>query len=438
VIRWTRDGGRGWLILSGVLAGLAILSKVPAIFLLPFVPALGAALLAPAWLRDEIDRREGLVRLAVDVLIWTAATALAFIVCWPAIWVLGPGEVIGRVVDFTRETGGQPHEQGTFFWGQQTADPGPFFYPVAMAFRLAPVTVLGLALLAVVGCGMRRVAPRDRWPALALVGFGLGFLLMMTLGAKKLDRYVLPIFPSLCVLAALGLAAAYRWLHARMAAVGAARGPWRGAAAALIVMLTVWPAASTYPYFLTYYNPLLGGGPTAQRLVMVGNGEGLDQVAAWLNARPNAENQWVVSHSFDILQALIVGTGEPLRDRVSSNVDYVVLYRFQMQIGHSPRVLDEYLNRHTPEHVVWINGVEYARIYRGPKQMSAQDEGKTALTLQQRRGMNPPPTVFASHCDARGVLGQRRGRDCRIVGGGFNPRPHPDSHAMERRAGSPS
>jgi hypothetical protein len=138
--------------------------------------------------------------------------------------------------------------------------------------------------------------------------------------------------------------------------------------AALVVALAIWPAAATYPYYLSYYNPLLGGGPAAQRTVMVGNGEGLDQVADWLNSRPNAADLWVVSHSFDILQALIVGSGEALRDRVPSNADYVVLYRFQIQIGHSPRVLDEYLNRHAPEHVVWINGVEYARIYRGPHQ----------------------------------------------------------------------
>ena len=71
-----------------------------------------------------------------------------------------------------------------------------------------------------------------------------------------------------------------------------------------------------------------------------------------------------MSHSFDILQALIVGSGESLRDRVPGNADWVVLYRFQIQIGHSPRVLDEYLNRRTPEHVVTINGVEYARIYK--------------------------------------------------------------------------
>ena len=398
LIRWTRGGNRLWLVGSGVLGGLAILSKVPAVYLLPCVPGLGLLLSLPALVGRPSNRRALCGRLVLDALLWLAVVAATFVAAWPAIWVLGPAEVIGRVLDFTRETGGQPHEQGTFFWGQQTADPGPLFYLVALAYRLAPLTVLGLVLLALT---WRRLVPSRRPAALALLAYLLGFLLMMTLGAKKLDRYILPMVPALGVLAALGLAGAYGWLRDQMTAV-AARGdgaaasppvpqtPWRATAAALVVVLAAWPAAATYPYFLSYYNPLLGGGPAAQRTVMVGNGEGLDQVAAWLNQQPNAPDQWVVSHSFDILQARIVGSGEALRDRVPSNADYLVLYRFQIQIGHSPRVLDEYLNRQTPVHAVWINGIEYARIYKGPKQLRAQAD---ADAMAARVHINPCPPL---------------------------------------------
>src|SRR5262249_12167892 len=119
----------------------------------------------------------GVGALLIDLLVWGVATVGAFVAGWPAIWVLGPVEVLGRVAEFTKETGGQPHEQGTFFWGMQTADPGPFYYPVSLAFRLAPVTVLGGVLLVV--C-WRRLRAEDRWAALALVGYSLGLLLMST------------------------------------------------------------------------------------------------------------------------------------------------------------------------------------------------------------------------------------------------------------------
>ena len=43
------------------------------------------------------------------------------------------------------------------------------------------------------------------------------------------------------------------------------------------------------PYPLSYYNPLLGGGATASRWLLVGWGEGLDQVAVYLNAQDGAD-----------------------------------------------------------------------------------------------------------------------------------------------------
>jgi len=311
----------------------------------------------------------------LDLLVWGLALAVTVVGLWPAIWVLGPWEVLGRVVSFARETGGQPHEGGSFFWGEPRPEPGPLFYPVALAFRLAPLTMLGIVLLAAT---WRQLPIGSRRVVLALVAYSLGFLAMMTLGAKKFDRYLLPIFPALGVIAALGLWTAIVNLTSQPASLNGRAGllnspPFPSGKGArglgiciLVALVALWPLAASYPYYLSYYNPLLGGGAAAQRTVMVGNGEGLDQVAKWLNARPDAENLWVVSHSFDILQPLIVGSGEPLRDRVPPNADYVVLYRFQIQVAHGPRVLAEYLERHTSELTVWVDGIEYARVYRGP------------------------------------------------------------------------
>ena len=320
--------------------------------------------------------RVGAPLIARDLAIWGILAAVTFFALWPALWVLGPGEVFARIVAFTRETGGQPDEVGSFFLGQVGADPGPFYYPVSTLFRLSPFATLGLALSAVlVWRSSRETLLRAGW----LLVFAGGFGLMMTLGPKKFDRYLLPAVPMLVILASLG----WWLLLARLAQPAA-----RIALGIVLGVVLVFPLASVYPYPLAFYNPLLGGGAVAQRAVMVGNGEGLDQVARWLNARPNAPDLWVISDSFDILQALIVSSGESLRDRVPSNADYVVLYRFQTQIGHSPRVLDEYLNRRTPELVVTINGVDYARVYRGPH-LLAQDEIQAAAIAEAGPAPNP-------------------------------------------------
>ena len=68
---------------------------------------------------------------------------MTFVALWPALWVLGPGEVLSRIVAFTRETGGQPDEVGSFFLGQVGAEPGPFYYPVSTLFRLSPFATSG-------------------------------------------------------------------------------------------------------------------------------------------------------------------------------------------------------------------------------------------------------------------------------------------------------
>ena len=167
LVTWTRDGGRGWLVALGCAGRpgdpLEGAGRVPA-GVRAGARASGccsgaAAILACPGRRSGQDGRAPArcpARWSSTCSIWGIATVAAFVLFWPAIWVLGPAEVLGRVAEFTRETGGQPHEQGTFFWGSQTADPGPLFYPVAMAFRLAPSTILGLALLAL--C-WRRTAP---------------------------------------------------------------------------------------------------------------------------------------------------------------------------------------------------------------------------------------------------------------------------------------
>jgi hypothetical protein len=347
---WWQRGSRWLLVAAALTAGLAMLSKTPGLFMLPF----GSAVAGLAWLGGRADLR----RSVTGVLVFGALTVATYFAFWPALW-LAPVEMIGRVVEFLRETGGQPHEGGSFFWLHRVADPGPLFYPVALAYRLGLGVCLGLALFVAVFPSLNRKA---------LVGlvvvFILGFGVMMTLGPKKFDRYVMPLVPMLSILAALGAWKAGAWLADR---AGLSSAVGSVAAAGIAIALQAQNLIGSYPYYLAYYNPILGGTTGAAERVMVGYGEGLDQVADWLNARPNATSVWVGAHSFDILQPQIDGQGESLRDRVPGQADYIVLYRFQLQVGQSPRVIDQYLGRRDPLLVVELNGLDYAYVYPGPR-----------------------------------------------------------------------
>jgi hypothetical protein len=182
---------------------------------------------------------------------------------------------------------------------------------------------------------------------------------MMTLGPKKFDRYLLPILPALVVLASLGWWLLLQRVRQPIGRLGLSVG---------LVTLAILPLVLTYPYPLSYYNPLLGGGPAAQRAVMIGNGEGLDQAARWLAAQPNAPELRVAAHSWDILAGLVLVDGEPLRDGIPDDADYIVTYGRRIQMHRWGPSLERYLAANPPVYTVRINGIEYVHIHPGPRQ----------------------------------------------------------------------
>ena len=100
----------------------------------------------------------------------------------------------------------------------------------------------------------------------------------------------------------------------------------------------------------------------------MGWGEGMEQVAAYLNAKPNAENLYVASTPSQTLLPYFAGTGENFYSNdIAFRADYVVLYLAQMQrLAPSPEIV-RYFESQTPEKVITIQGVPYAKIYPGPK-----------------------------------------------------------------------
>jgi 4-amino-4-deoxy-L-arabinose transferase-like glycosyltransferase len=219
-----------YMVLSGALAGLAFLTKAPGVFLFGFVPLLA---LTTTWRRT---RRVGLTEVRRLVLLlapWGLAALVAYVLLWPALWV-EPLRTLERMVDAVRGVGESPRRWGNFFLGQAVPeDVGPLFYPVATVLRLSPVTMVGLGLLAAIGLRRRAEGVSDKgreartdggwaartdggWAAsgtLTLLDFVVLFTAMMTLSDKKLDRYLLPVYPVLVIMAAVGFAAAIqRWL----------------------------------------------------------------------------------------------------------------------------------------------------------------------------------------------------------------------------------
>ena len=235
LVFWQGGGGPGYLVLSGAAAGLAFLTKAPSVFVLGFVP-----LVAVAGWRGR--RPRAWARPALLLLVWVLVAAAVALALWPALRA-NPVGTLFKMAQFTERVGGGEHDN--FFLGSPLEDPGPLFYPLALLFRLSPLTLLGFAL--VPAC-WRWLASDQRRTTLTLGAYCLGFALMMSVAPKKFDRYLLPIFPVLGLMAGLGL-----WTVAtrKVSMVPLLAGTLVLQAALLL---------SVHPYHLAYYNPVLGGG----------------------------------------------------------------------------------------------------------------------------------------------------------------------------------
>jgi hypothetical protein len=103
--------------------------------------------------------------------------------------------------------------------------------------------------------------------------------------------------------------------------------------------------------------------------MMIGWGEGLDQAAGYLNDQPDASKLKVASWYPDgPFSYLFVGKTSledlPASPQDLSKVDYLVLYTHQWQRQLPSREFLAYFENMTPEKIVTIGDLEYARIYR--------------------------------------------------------------------------
>lgn len=357
-----------WFALSGLFAGLAILSKAPAMILIPFVGLVG---LADIWQHKTRSTRWLGAGLA-----WGGALGFTFIAAWPAAWVNPLGQAWFVISTAFLSSAGledadlQPH------WSIPNL--GYFYYLVHGAFKVSPFLLVGAILAGVRGwprLRQRRLLRNLAGSELAwLFLFAVLFTLMMSLGVKKSPRYILPAFPALAFIAAWG------WLYILQrfnppVAITILGG--------LAVLLTLNYA----PYYFTYYNPLLGGSLTAPHLVRIGWGEGLDEVGRRLSARPTAPAEHLGARYTATLFPFYEGQ---ISSPDSEELDYVTFYIKQSQSGYpAPEILN-YFAAQEPLHRVVLNGIEYAQVYSGPGMQLVPNGGNSNLPVAFR-----PHTIYA-------------------------------------------
>ncbi|MFQ5987780.1 MAG: ArnT family glycosyltransferase [Dehalococcoidia bacterium] len=229
----TRRRSAAYLFLSGGTAGLAFLTKSPSLYLIPFV----GLLFATCCIRSR-SLRKVVSQWLLPFALWGTIAALVFFALWPAMWVDPLGSLQGVLASAIRSAG-TPHENLNFFLGQVRPDPGPWFYPFALLFRITPLAMLGVvASIPLLFRGKRE----QRMALMSLLTYILLFSGFMSMGAKKFDCYLLPIFPLVDIMAAAGL-----W--ATVEAMGFKWGDrWRRWAIVGLALATILQAGKEPPW----------------------------------------------------------------------------------------------------------------------------------------------------------------------------------------------
>lgn len=350
-----REGGRRWLLASAVAFGLAAATKIPVVLMVPPMAAWVVAVERGVW---PAFAPKGARQRAIELGAWAVVVAASVIVIWPALWVRPLVTVQRLLADLGTETEAYPIRMD---------DPSWIFYARAIAWRLSPLLQAGAALAAVAllwPAGRRRLDRRAELEGLALLAIATLVLLRLA-GAAAVERYLLPVVPPMALLAGAGWAWLGAWLEALL--------PRRRAGSLLCVGVALGQLALLVPHLpgaMTFYNPLLGGAPAARQVLAIGMGEGLDRAAEWLNRQPGSASMVVASGCSSAFAPYFKGrtieqtyVEDP---RIPMEVDRLVIYVRQVQMGSVHPILMSYLESQRPLHVITMHGLDYAWIYRGP------------------------------------------------------------------------
>lgn len=369
-----------FLIVSAIAASAASLTKVTGLIILP---GLGIVLvLMIIFHRQEYPneaRQQSWIwfrKILAHMFLFGAVFLLLYFVLWPAMWVNPAGTLIKQFqgpAGFLTETG--------FTSGNQTDDNQTpiadnhseiFRYPENFLWRITPISLAGLLIWLFFFIKKKDILSerKTRFVSLSLIAFAFTFTILLTIPEKSNFRYWIPAYISLLLLAGIGWAALLN--------TAARRFPDQQSRSIIFLIILVslliqfFGIFRTYPYYFTYYNPLLGGSKHAGKSISVGEGEGLDQAGLFLSSLPNAGKKTVMSWYgwgsfsyyfsgktivFPVTSKWSGGLAEKLSDS-----DYLVVYQNQWYRRIPPGLFDS-LDQVEPMKRIWVDDIEYARIY---------------------------------------------------------------------------
>ena len=323
-------------ILSGVFMGLAALTKSSALFLIPF------------YILGYLILRKFDFSIIKKLLIVYLFFILSFVAFWPAMWV-NPVESLNLYLFKGVEGVALEEGHGHIWFGVETLDPGPLFYPLVFVARYSMFIVF--MFIFGIYFSIKNYKRKDKLNINLVYWFAfiVFYFLMLTIVSKKLDRYLLPIiFP-------VAIFSAY-WV----------RNYFSRKILALIFALFVFGRFvilyGLHPNYLAYYSQLVGGMESGRTLIEPKWLIAYDKVADFFNNKKEPEKIKVAIADFDYLRPFAKFGVMNIRIEEERNMsDYFVLPVYRVE--RNKFYLDSY-DLEKLNDVVTVSGVEYYQIYK--------------------------------------------------------------------------
>lgn len=335
-----------YFMLSGVFLALSFLTKSIGVGGLVF--ALGIVVLHG--FLNKVSIKNLLTR--VSILLLSFVTTM--LVLFPALWV----DFIGTLYNIFDEADriGIRSGHGQIFFEDYSRDPGFLFYFVILLMKLSFVTIMGNVFLLIFSLIKHlEINLKSYSLELFLFVFYFGYLLVMMYPSKKLDRYMLPLFPPMALFAILGYYKAYDYFQNKISI----RTYFAVLVSAVLLFLVV-PLATFYPYYFTYTSPIFGSPKTANSIVgQKPFGVGIPELKDFLDANygENLELGFIDTKPMKT----IYGNSRvhDIRVEGTRTYDYLILAINE----EFPEKVYEGEYSFEKDSSIFINGLEYWRIY---------------------------------------------------------------------------
>ncbi len=318
------------LILFSLFFGLAILTKVTALFLVPLIGFI------------EITKISKTKKINLKHYFIAAFVVLGLIVAaWPGL-IQNPVEKSLDLVGYTGDISTSQTHRG-FWFG--TLGSLPFYYYAFILLIKLPLIFLAFLLL-----GSLRSLKKNYFLIPAL------FMILTSISTKMADRYLITVWPFLLLIIGTGFVTLTEFIRARFNLKMAKM------LMALTLVFVLLNILIVVPNYGLYYNSLIGKTENAQNYIRFGWGEDSKKAAEFVNEKYGNASIAAFTYSYDTGYYSHGNTIAALHPGWEDQ-DLLLVSVSKRVLLHENHPVQKIINENEPIDVIFVQGIPMTEVY---------------------------------------------------------------------------